>query len=286
MKTFFYWTLTIIITLVVMYYQRVTGPTYPKKVKTEIAGKEYNFKLLRTNEIGTPCDINLPVEDEDKDLKAVITYKRYKVNEEWKSEEMIRKAITPKSLFGKKEITVLSATLPEQPPAGKIEYRIELYKGGEKVALNEGEPVVIRFKGFVPRQILIPHIIFMILALFFGTRTGVELIFRREKTLKYTVITLISLGIGGLFLGPLVQYNAFGDYWTGWPFGGDWTDNKTLFAFIFWVISVFVLRRNPKNRLWPAIALIVMYSIYLIPHSTGGSELNPETGKVETGMKN
>jgi hypothetical protein len=269
-----------------MYYQRVTGPTYPKKVKTEIADKEYNFKLLRSFEIGTPCDINLPVEDEDKDLKAVIIYKRYKVNEEWKSVEMIRKTITPKSLFGKgKEITVLSATLPEQPPAGKIEYRIELYKGGEKVALNEGEPVVIRFKGFVPRQILIPHIIFMILALFFGTRTGVELIFRREKTLKYTVFTLISLGIGGLFLGPLVQYNAFGDYWTGWPFGGDWTDNKTLFAFIFWVISVFVLRRNPKNRLWPAIALIVMYSIYLIPHSTGGSELNPETGKVETGLK-
>jgi len=40
-------------------------------------------------------------------------------------------------------------------------------------------------------------------------------------------------------LGPLVQLNAFGDLWTGWPFGGDWTDNKTLFAFIFWVIAAF-----------------------------------------------
>jgi hypothetical protein len=256
-----------------MFYQKVTGPTYPKKVKTEFQGKEYNFKLLRSSELGSPCEISLPVDDSH--IKALIIYKRYKVNEDWTTVEMKRDAKTGD----------LTAILPDQPPAGKIEYKIELYKGSEKAVLNNGEPVVIRFKGYVPRSILIPHVIFMILALLFGTRTGVELLFRRKNTRDYAFITLVSLGIGGLIFGPIVQYHAFGDYWTGWPFGSDWTDNKTLFAFIFWVVSVSVLKKNPKNILWPAIALIVMYSIYLIPHSTGGSELNPETGKVETGLK-
>jgi len=93
------------------------------------------------------------------------------------------------------------------------------------------------------------------------------------------------LGIGGMILGPIVQLYAFGDLWTGWPFGGDWTDNKTLFAFVFWVIAFFVLRKNRSNRLWPIIAFVALLAIYLIPHSMGGSELDYETGKVTTGLK-
>ena len=39
----------------------------------------------------------------------------------------------------------LVASLPEQPPAGKLAYRVILQKDGERVALG-GSPVVIRFK--------------------------------------------------------------------------------------------------------------------------------------------
>lgn len=284
MRTLLLWVLTIVITVSTMIYQKVTGPTYPKKVEVAFEGQNYNFSLLRTNEIGSPCDINLPVEDNE--VGAFIYYKRYKVNEEWTKTKMIRKTANEKAFFGKgKEIQVLSATLPEQPAAGKIEYHIEMYKGDKTIDINKEAPVVVRFKGFVPRYILIPHVIFMIFALLFGTRAGVETLFKGSKTLLFTKITLIVLGIGGLILGPMVQEYAFGDYWTGWPFGGDWTDNKTLFAFIFWLIAFFVLRKKPQNRLWPIIALIVFYIIYFIPHSTGGSELNTETGKVETGIK-
>ena len=290
MKGFFYWTLTLVIAVAIMFYQRVTGPTYPKKVKVEIAGKEYKFNLLRSSELKkingneeSPCEIKLPVEDES--IRAKVFYKRYRVNEEWTSLEMQAKTVNKKAFFGKgKKIRVLSATLPDQPPAGKLEYRVELYKDGKSFVINQ-KPVVVRFKGFVPRYILIPHVTFMVLALIFGTRTGVELLFRRKKTFTFALVTLIALGFGGLVFGPNVQYYAFGDYWTGWPFGSDWTDNKTIFAFIFWVVAVFILRKKPQNRLWPALALLVMYSIYLIPHSKGGSELNPETGKVETGLK-
>jgi hypothetical protein len=41
-----------------------------------------------------------------------------------------------------------------------------------------------------------------------------------------------------MILGPVVQYYAFGEFWTGVPFGWDLTDNKTLVAVIFWALAV------------------------------------------------
>jgi hypothetical protein len=267
-----------------MVYQRATGPTYPKKVKVELAGKEYKFKLLRSNEIGSPCDIILPVED--KEVTAKIFYKKYKTSDELTIVDMQRIKSHKKAFFGEgDEIEVLTATLPEQPSAGKVQYYIELTKGDEVIAVQKDEPVVVRFKGFVPRYILIPHVLFMIISLFAGTRAGVEALAGGDNTRKFAITTLIVLGIGGLILGPLVQLYAFGELWTGWPFGGDWTDNKTLFAWIFWLIAVIVLKKKPHNRLWPIIAVFVLFAMYMIPHSMGGSELNNETGKIETGMK-
>ena len=283
-KSLLLWTITVIITVSAMFYQRMTGPTYPKKVSATLSGQEYNFKLLRSNEIGTPCDINLDAEDPD--LEATIFFKRYKVDEPWQEVKMQRKTSHKKAFFGEGDETeILTATLPEQPSAGKVEYHIDIFKGDQKTSIAAEEPIVVRFKGFVPRSVLIPHVLFMIISLFVGTRAGIEAVFKGDKTFKFTRITLIAFGIGGLILGPIVQKYAFGELWTGWPFGGDWTDNKTIFAWIFWLVAFFVLRKKPKNRTWPIIAMLVLFAMYMIPHSMGGSELDNETGKIETGIK-
>jgi hypothetical protein len=89
-----------------------------------------------------------------------------------------------------------------------------------------------------------------------------------------TWITVIFLAIGGLVLGPIVQKYAFDAYWTGWPFGHDLTDNKSLVAFIFWVIALVVLFRTRENRTWPVVAAIVTFIVFLIPHSMLGSEID------------
>ena len=49
-----------------------------------------------------------------------------------------------------------------------------------------------------------------------------------------------------MILGPLTQYYAFGALWTGFPFGIDLTDNKTLIALIGWIIAAFMLKRFEK----------------------------------------
>ena len=100
-------------------------------------------------------------------------------------------------------------------------------------------------------------------------------------------MTVVLIGIGGLLLGPIVQKHAFGAYWTGWPFGEDLTDNKTLAMWLAWVVAVFVLsrRREPTDRRGAravvGFAAAVMLVVYLVPHSLRGSQL--DYGKVQSG---
>ncbi len=94
------------------------------------------------------------------------------------------------------------------------------------------------------------------------------------------------IGIGGLVLGPIVQKYAFGAYWTGWPFGEDLTDNKTLVMWLAWVVGGGRARAppgagRPRGPLDRGRGRLVMIAVYLVPHSLRGSQL--DYGKVEGG---
>jgi len=100
---------------------------------------------------------------------------------------------------------------------------------------------------------------------------------------KYALWTLIFFFTGGIILGPIVQYFAFGDLWTGIPFGWDLTDNKTLIALIFWILAV-VMNRKKDRPFYIALAAIVLLLVFSIPHSLFGSELNYSSGHVTQGI--
>jgi len=267
-KIILLWIFSCIFTVAAAYYQRKTGPTYPVSGKAEIAGQTVKYKLIRSH--GGDDDAKIILKNVDESLEGLIKYKRLGTEDEWVSFAMQRDG---KNLIG---------YLPHQPPAGKLIYHVALTDGVNSVLLNE-EPVVIRFKGTVPAWVLIPHIIIMFIAMMMSTRTGLEALNRGKKTYQFAWITLVTLFIGGLLLGPIVQKYAFGNYWTGVPFGYDLTDNKTLIAFIFWAIAVWLLFRKPENRTWPVVAMVVLLLVYLIPHSMFGSELDYSSGVVVTG---
>ena len=136
------------------------------------------------------------------------------------------------------------------------------------------EPTILRYKGAVPAFIIIPHVFFIFLAMFFAVVTVLEAIFRRKNVYLFTWLTVIFFLVSGIILGPLIQEYAFGALWTGWPFGHDLTDNKTLVSLIIWIIALFVLRKNRENRIWPIIAFLVMLAVFMIPHSVLGSEID------------
>ncbi len=267
-KSILFWIFAVIFTISIAIYQRMTGPTYPKKGKTVIAEKEVNFKLIRSHSCSS--DATISIENNSKLYGGSIVYKRYDTLEDWTKVQMAQN--------GDK----LEGNLPTQPPAGKLMYRVFLKYGNENYALNIN-PVVIRFKGDVPAFVLIPHILLMFLAMLFSTRTGIEALINGKNTYRYAIITVITLFLGGIILGPIVQKYAFGAFWTGWPMGKDLTDNKTIVAFLFWIIAVYRMYRNREKTGLAIIAMVILLAIYLIPHSMFGSELDYNSGKVTTG---
>jgi hypothetical protein len=267
-KFVFWWIFSVIFTLVIAYYQRTTGPTYPVMGRITINNQEIKYRLITSSESHIPAEI--VIKGNVQGIKGEIEYKKYNTSEDWQHVDMWIKD-------GK-----LVGEMPPQPPAGKLIYKVILTSGDQVLTLRK-EPVVIRFKGAVPGFILFPHILIMFMAMLYSTRTGIEALNKGEKTKNYALITMTLLLFGGMFLGPVVQKYAFGEFWTGWPFGKDLTDNKTLVAFLAWIIAYLRLRKNNANRGWAIAAAIILLIVYLIPHSMFGSELDYSTGTIGTG---
>ncbi len=268
-KSIVWWIVAVVFTISIAVFQRMTGPTYPVTGKIKIAETIIKYKFLRSHV--TSSNALITIKKLDTAFTGSLIYRHYKSDEEWVEMPMKRN-----------EKNELVGELPAQPMAGKLEYKAYLKYRNDSYALN-ATPVVIRFTGDVPPIVMIPHILLMFLAMLFSSRTGIEALIKGKNTFKYTIITLVTLFIGGIILGPVVQKYAFGAYWTGWPFGKDLTDNKTLIAFIFWAIAAFVLYRNKAKRTMVVVAAVVLLLIYMIPHSMFGSELNYKSGQVVTG---
>jgi hypothetical protein len=269
LKNWLIWVFAIIFTVVIAAYQRITGPTYPMKVKKEIGQTLIKAQLIRSYDGQDDAKIFLKVPDTSIHVK--IQFRRFKSYDNWSTALMTRKGDS------------LMAGLPHQIISGKIMYFITLIKGNQQVLLND-EAAVLRFKGHIPLGFLLPHIIIIFLAMLFSTITGLEAITKGKNTWLYTWITIITLFIGGLVLGPIVQKYSFGVYWDGWPFGHDLTDNKSILAFLFWVIALLVQYKHREKKLWTIIASIVMLIVFLIPHSVLGSEIDYTTlPKTEIG---
>lgn len=270
-KNIILWVIAVLFTLSLVVYQRMTGPTYPIRGKVEIGSEKIKFRLLRTHDTGIDAPVEIRIDDQS--ISGQLSYKRYKSYDEWTTVEM------------KRNDKGLIARLPSLPPAGKMMYKVVLLKNGKSYQLTD-EPVVLRYKGAVPLYILSPHIFFMFFSLLFGVRAGLEALFRRKDTRFQAGVALVTIIIGGLFLGPLVQKYAFDAYWTGWPFGNDLTDNKTAAIFIFWLIAWLRLRKKPEHKTWVIVALFVMIIVYIIPHSVLGSEIDYTKQQTEQQQQN
>jgi len=263
-----------VITLSIAKYQRTTGPTYPVDGEVSLSTHTISYSLKRTHGGKTDHTVKIELPDLAKEpwverLEGVVFWKRYKLDEPTRA---IKMQLGGYVIY---EGCYLKADLPHQPPAGKLEYKVKLILDGDEVFIPN-EPAVIRFKGAVPIEVLLPHIIMMFGALLVGMQTSISAFFGQKiKTKAWVTLGLIL--VGGLIFGPIVQKYAFGAYWTGWPLGEDWTDNKTAVMALGWIIAVWRMRGRrgeQRGRWWVVAATVVMFVVYLIPHSTRGSELD------------
>ena len=260
MKKSVYWLLAIVITLVLSVYQRMTGPTYPKRMTVELKGESYKIKLPRS---GVQHDEMVTLKGIPSDVSSQIHYRRYPSADEYTTANFVWVD------------SAWQTVLPVQPVAGKLQYYITI--DGKDYAADE--PVVIRFRNDVPASILIPHILLMFAAMLFAVYTFLLVVTRRKYSL-WLKITIGTLFVGGFILGPLVQHAAFGPWWAGFPYGTDLTDNKTLISFLFFIVALATLRWK-YNKWVVVLAVLVMIVIFSIPHSTYGSEYDYTTQQLK-----
>jgi hypothetical protein len=261
--------LAIVITLIAVIYQRSTGPTYPKKFDI---GVEETITIKFPRSHGGTTDAPVEVPKITKDMSATMTYRRYPTNDEWTTVALSDNG------------NLLKANLPNQPPAGKLNYFISLKYAGKTQELGSKEdPIFIRYKGEVPTAILAPHVICMFLSMLLSVVALFEAVYGTQKYKLIGRITLGCLMIGGMILGPIVQKYAFGVYWAGFPYDWDLTDNKLLIGVLSWLFAVALSWKG--NKKWPTItAAIILFAVYSIPHSMQGSEYDYKKGKVITDL--
>lgn len=261
MKKYVYWLLAIVITLVLSIYQRMTGPTHPKRVTVEINGVSYKMKLPRS---GVQQDEIVTLKGLPQEIKAQLHYRRYPTSNDYTTVDFCLND------------NECQAVLPVQPVGGKLQYYITV-EGKDYPA---DKPILIRFRNDVPASVLVPHILFMFAAMLFAVYT-LLLVITRKKYSKWLKITVGTLFVGGFILGPLVQHYAFGPWWTGFPLGTDLTDNKTLLSFLFFVAALATLKWK-YNKWVVGLAVLFMIIIFSIPHSTYGSEYDYNTQQLST----
>ncbi len=262
-RTVLFWTISAIVTISSAVYQRLTGPTYPVTGSQTLSESDISYRLDRSHVIFEDAPVRLRVADTL--VQAILYWKRLRTEEPLTAVPMTRNGET------------LEALLPRQPKAGKLEYYVEAVRNDASINIPPSEPIVIRFKGDVPLFIIIPHVLAMFAAMLLSMRTGFECFMAAPRLKRYTTLTMVILAIGGFVWGPIMQWYAFDLWWTGWPFGTDMTDNKTLAAFLGWVVAAVAARRSSKPTPWIIGAALLMLVVYLIPHSAFGTELDYTT---------
>jgi hypothetical protein len=267
------WILAFVLMLSAGVYQRYTGPTYELRGSYTVGDQAVKYRLVRSaySTADTVVVIPAPV-----GVAGELVYRRYPTDDEFTRVPLERRG---EELVG---------TLPAQPPAGKLEYHLDLMTPvGPVVAPDTGENAVIRFKGEVPAWVLILHVAFMFFGVLVAWRVGLGALFSGQGIRKLSWVALGLFTVGGFFLGPWVQKYAFDDWWTGVPFGWDLTDNKTLVMWLAWFFALVAISRGAKRdaaeggstgekkaRFAVVIAAIVTVAVYLIPHSMAGSQLD------------
>ncbi|NIS65155.1 MAG: hypothetical protein GTO05_08360 [Gemmatimonadales bacterium] len=249
-------------------FQRLTGPTVSVRGTFEVSGAAYRYRLPRSGWSYEDRRVTIP--SPDPETHGALYYKRYRTDDSLTAVPLERDGHT------------LTASLPRQPAAGKLEYLVVLDGPDGPVGLpGDDATVVIRFKDDVPLVVLLPHVFFMFFMFFavlFGLRAGLSALLQPATMPRHAWAALALMTVGGMMLGPVVQKLAFGAFWTGFPFGYDLTDNKTLLMWVVWVLAcgLLLVRRVSEGQRRGAVlvATIVMTVVYLIPHSLRGSELD------------
>lgn len=267
MKRTVIWFFAVILTIAVTILQRRNDPFNPLKTVVDTGLQKIRLELPRSHVGFDDCKLILPIGDIR--VSGYLQYRKYPGEEAFEQLAFAR------------EGDRLIAALPHQPVAEKIEYFVFLEREGKALSIHQGRGIIIRFCEKVPGSIMIPHLLLMFLSILFGIIAGIYALFKISYR-EMVVAVIVTLGIGGLLLGPIVQNYACHELWSGIPFGWGLTDNKALIVFMLW-IAVWWFNRTGDKPLWVILVALISLIVFSLPINIFGSNIDSESGKLIQG---
>ncbi|MFZ1946591.1 MAG: hypothetical protein WAW06_03535 [bacterium] len=179
--------------------------------------------------------------------------------------------------------------IPPHVRGDKLEYYIEARTASDIVvrvpAKQKAEGFVVSIEGRANRYLLGTHIAVIFVALFFFIFAGYlsYQALQHRRSLLY-IPRVAFLGTAAFFiasipLGMAVAYQTYGKIWTGFPVGGDLTDNKSLAILIYWAVCAVLYRgslwrKDPSHDFLPMVTLpyvhlagaAITVVLFLLPH--------------------
>jgi len=186
-----------------------------------------------------------------------------------------------------------SGKIPHHPKGAQAFYYIKVVGQDDATLLalpepkdSEIKPIRLKFEGEVPQVVLISHISAMFGGILFAFLSFFSIFDLKgkkitlQKSVNLSRITLVLLFMGVFPLGWALNWYAFGVLWEAFPFGKDVTDNKTQIVFLFWLVTLILVKGSfltgdPKKNVlgektyfWMVfLSFLVTVLMYLVPHS-------------------
>jgi hypothetical protein len=225
--------------------------SYPVVTEINTGKQKISLQLIRSFEGDGDCPVIFPIGDIAVKGHLVYNLKSDTLNQ-------------VKRDF-KREGDKLTSYLPQQLPGTEMEYRVFLEREKAKIDVNNGKPVVIKFKGKVPLYLILVNAFCIITVLLLSSLTGFYALFNVRSYRWIIYILLISSLFLSLFLFPLVQKYSL-NRWSYMP--KMWSlHTKLLLTSLIWVITALLsLFVKKLRRLWLILASIITCVLFLIPH--------------------
>lgn len=190
----------------------------------------------------------------------------------------------------------MTAVLPNQGRGREFEYFLELTDNtGQAIAsipaghLNDLDSTLwLRFEGQQSIPLLVAHItgmfggVFLAVLALFTALGNLGDLANRVRFGKQVLWVVIVIFLGTFPIGVWIEYQVYATYWTGFPLGRDITDSKGLVVFLFWLLTLILVKGSafsgkPERdlvgktgiRIAAAVSIAVTLAAYLIPHSSG-----------------
>jgi len=156
---------------------------------------------------------------------------------------------------------------------------------GLQIRPSYEETFAVTYKGDVDRRLLLAHVLCMMGGIVpLLVAAALAAVFLRTGKFvgamrRFVLVGFVLLLLGSVPLGIALEYQVFGTYWEGWPFGRDVTDTKSGLMLLLWLGLIlsrgrWVFSRGRasgglSDEAWAKLLIalsVFTFAIYLIPH--------------------